>query len=336
MSNVAALVASLQDLAQVETSEGFTNTQLSNYVTGALQQHNPKLTFATLPAVEEECVVTLAWVKLTLIRASRVAKDSNLSGAGGYGQDRKTPFDKLMSFAVVLKKRYIELCEAAEIENDAGSIVVGQLLVRDQLWDCLVPLFASEDVPDILLGVDNPADTSSNFFILHWNMKNFANFYTFYVLALSGAGTDSLYQAWNNTSATGINCINDAAMVVYSTQVSGLRAFKMTGLDKTQQIRFLIAVRTGSNGFGYSNELIWNPISNTFSTGIVNSDTVLPAVEIPIISQVITQTTPPDVISNPNLAGSIWMLPGQQPTLYVWNSTLSQWINVVDGASYAP
>ena len=336
MAQLADLVATLTDLAIVEPSE-FTSTQLGNYILGALQQHNPSLTLATLPVIEEECVVTLAWIKVCLLRASAAAKQGSVHGASGYGQDRDTPYTKNMNMAKMLRERYVMLCEAADVQNSDGQIVIGQLKVRDQLFDALVPFFVSEDMPDVLLTVDNPTDTTSDFFILHWKMKDFSNFLSFYVYALVGNGTDSIYQAWNYTSATGVPCLNDAATRVVSFNTFDTRACKMTGIDKTVQVRFMIVVRSASNRYAFSNELVWSGATQSFATDpVLDSSNLVPASQV-TTGTVIVSATPPDAIGNPALVGSIWQQPGaQQAKLFTWNATLQQWINIVDGQSYAP
>ena len=331
MANLADLVADLRDWSGVSVSD-YSDNRLGAFIEGAVVQHNPRLTLATLPLSLEEAITTLAWVKLCLVQAAEAAKDPNLRGPTGYGSNRNQIYDSLIALSEKLYKRYQMLAQAAGSTDGAGSIVVGQLVVRDQRFDCLVPLLTNENIPAISLAVDNATDTTSNYFILHWEFPAYENLFTFAIIALIGNGTDPIYQVENYTSASGIPCINDAATIVSTTRIARLRAFKITGIDKTVQARFMVVVRSASDTYAYSNELLWTPsigfasanVGDTIATALSSESTLFPS------------PTPPDVSANPSYANKVWLKTGAQPSMYFWNSNLSQWINVVDGQAYSP
>ena len=246
-----ALAIELEALASVENTESFADA-LPDYVQAAIVQHDKGLTIDSLPEAEEECVLTLAWIKVCLVRASKAAQDANITGAAGFGADRNSPYNKNMSLAKDLMARYSTLCSS--IQPSKSRVVTGQLYVRDQVFDALVPLMMNQSPTKILLSGSVAADNTA---ILSWTVDQMTDFHEFLLFFMEG--TDAIYQQWNNFSALGVARINDGATKVFSYNSPQISSVKATEVDHTKTNRFLLVMRTRSGSYVYSNELVCAP-----------------------------------------------------------------------------
>jgi hypothetical protein len=256
MSNFADMVAELTQLAQIESSENFDETVLEGYIQSALAQHNKALTITSLPIEQEEPVLTLAWIKVCLVRAAKAAKDSSLGGASGYSKDANSPYQKNMDMAKQLWGRYQELCTNLQIDKD--SVVVGQVFVRDHLFDAMVPLFQNRKGIEINLVCDK---ASGSDVILRWSINDISDLNK--LLLYSIEGSDPIYQEWNAYSATNTANINDSAVLVQQIFDTTITSLKITDVDLSKLNRFLLVARTNSYKYQYSNELVVNGITDT-------------------------------------------------------------------------
>ncbi len=252
MAVIAALVAELTSLARVEPSEGISNDDLTSAVEQALSQHDKFASAATLPTEEEEPVLTLAWVKVCLIRAAIAAKDGNASGGQGFGMDRNTPYQKNMDMAQKLTLRYATLCNQLKI--DRNRVIVGQLFVRDALFDALVPLLQTKNMPRTLL---TQVSYAAGILVVRWATEAFDDFLQMIVFTTQGA--TPLFQEWNNNSGTGIPKILEGAVKLITMTDPTITSLKITGLDNTQTNRVLLVLKSRSLIYGYSNELVVPP-----------------------------------------------------------------------------
>jgi hypothetical protein len=255
MATSANLIASLKLRSGLQTSESFSDDNLSSIITEALRQHNQYLTIATLPVVEEEPVVILSWSKLSLMRASRFAAEASTSGASGYGSDKDSPFNKCLTLAKVLLETYKSLCEQLGIRTSGGSIVVSDLVVKDDRTDILVPYNEVSKPPLIVLALASGESLSQGTtYILEWVTDYYDDFYLFVLFHMTGSVP--IYQQWNYSSTTGVEMIHDSATQVASFDNCDTRATKVTGVDKTLTNRFLLVCRGKALKYSYSNELV--------------------------------------------------------------------------------
>lgn len=260
MARVDNLIAELKLLAAVETTDGIADTDLKTYFLQAVKQHDRNLdtsdALVNLAPEEEEPVLTLGWIKVCLVRAAKAAKESSVQGVAGYGRNVDSPYAKQMSMAEKLSDRYYKLCERLRLTTN--RVVVGQLFVRDQIFDALVPLLQTANQPRVLLSL--ATDTSGlsdtlNAVVLTWTAENASDFYDLRIYCLTG--NVPIFQQWNNTSGTGVPCINDSAVpLLISERNPSVNTVRITDLDLRVVNRFLIVLRSRSGKYSYSNELV--------------------------------------------------------------------------------
>ncbi len=253
MSRLTDLADELKSLAKVDNvNDGISDEDLQGYVTLALRQHDKYLTVDSLPVEEEEPVLTLAWVKVCLVRASKLSVDANLSGAAGYGRDNNTPYAKCISLSKELMTRYGSLCGTLRI--DRNRVVVGTLFRRDDLYDALVPLLESASPSRIILSILGVVQSNDTEMVIKWSIDNLTDFYE--VSIFSRVGSTAIFQEWNMQSDTSIPKLADGTTKLFSTLDSTMTALKITGLDLSEVNRFLVVMRNRSTKYAYSNELL--------------------------------------------------------------------------------
>jgi hypothetical protein len=254
MASMTDLIAELTDLANIQSSENFTTASLTAYICRAIKMHDKNLTIQTIPCDEEEPIVTLAWIKVCLVRASKFAREANISGAKGFGMDQKTPYDKQMDLVRKLTDRYSELC--AKLRINRNQVVLGQIFVRDDIFDALVPLFQTPDAPVILLRAG--CVSSNGVVVLQWSVENYSDFFQVLVFWYENQ-LAPIYQEWNFDSANGIPNTNNSATVLHTFNDPTVLSAQVTGLDPTQTHRFLLVFRSRTYRYIYSNELVVTP-----------------------------------------------------------------------------
>lgn len=327
MANINELVAELTDLSNVETSEKISTGSLQKYIEDAVKAHDKQLTVQTLPPDEEEPVLTLAWIKVCLIRAAKFSKQSNLAGGQGFGSDSKTPYDKQMNMVKSLTERYSDLCGKLRINRN--GIVLGQLFVRDDIFDAVVPLFETPDMPPIHLSL---AQASNNNAIIQWKTdKNFSDFFQCILIYLESP-TDCIFQKWNFDSAVGIPNLNNSAAVLHTFNDPTVLSAKVQNLDMTATHRFMVVWRTRTYRYVYSNEITVTPLNFATPIACVTQEQLLGGC-------IIVSATPPDVSANSYYANCIWLQPsstGGVPTLYVWDgkASVNAWVPYQNAPDY--
>ena len=246
----------LTDWADIQTSEkNLSDTgTLDGIILNALLLHNDQYTLETLPAKEREPVLTLAWVKVCYIRASKFAREAGVSGGNGFGQNRDTPYYKNTALAQSLMARYKELCADLNIPNSKSSIHVSNIKVRDTRLDALVPLLVTENLPLVIATLSDP-EPSSDYLILTFTFDYFTDYGSHYVYSLEG--TTPIFQNWNYASKTEIPYINESATQLIFWTNPQVKALKIVGVDKTQNFRYLVAVRSRAEQYAYSNEVVF-------------------------------------------------------------------------------
>lgn len=256
--DLPTLIEKLKDWADVQQSEDFSGTTLGGYITDAIKLHNSSYTLETLPDLEVEPVLTLAWAKLTFVRASKWARQNNTGGQVGFSQNRDTPYYKLTLFADKLKQRYAELCADLGIPDAKSSIKVSNLKVMDTRLDALTPIFATDNLPIVTLTVDDNDEDGE--LIVSWPRTWFSDFRCVYLFVYQNPPSgQTIFQNWNYASKTGVPRINESASLIKTFYDPNDFCVKVTDLDKTNPIRFLLALSSRSVQFGYSNEFVFTP-----------------------------------------------------------------------------
>ena len=259
MAVLIDLANELASLAQVDASENITSGDLENYVTLALRQHDKFMSIDMLPVEEEEPVLTLAWAKVCLVRAGKLAMDANLSGAAGFGKDASNPYNKNMALSKSLIERYGQLCNMLRV--DKQRVVIGTIFVRDNIYDAMLPLLQAINPPDIgftFVGIPQTSDTTV---VLRWAISNFSDYYQLYVYQMTG--DTPIFAEWNFQSGTGTPKVLDGATRLFMTLDFTQNALKVTDLDRTVTNRFLVVLRSRSNKYAYGPELVLLNNQNT-------------------------------------------------------------------------
>ncbi len=251
-TSAVTLAVTLKRRASVQASEDITDDDLAVLLTEALTEHDPDLTFTTLPTNQEYCVILLGWIKVCYVRAGKTSNDNNLSGAAGFGQDRNTPYYKAIDLAKQLRKEYESLCATLSIDPNpaAPSITVSTLRVLNTRYLGVAPLSEAPVPPAPVLSVTEDAGAEA---VLAWTFTDFDDFNAFILYTVSG--TNPIYQAWNFNSVTGTPLVSDAAEQIGRYSVEDLRGLKLTEIDRTQITRLLLVVQSASGRYNYSNEL---------------------------------------------------------------------------------
>lgn len=230
------------------------NLLINQIVTDALTEHNPTVTFSALPDNERQLVTLLGWIKVCHVRAGRVADDPNLTGAGGYGQDRESAFAKNMKLAERLKERYDLLVSRLGVTgpelSGSGTISVSSLKITEDRSNLTVPNTRAV-VPPITLWL---GDSGADYVVLNWSQSSYNNFESAQIAHIE-AGT-VIFQDWNHTSTTGIPLLNNAAEILEPrlTEAS-FRSVRIEGVNRALLNRYLVVVKGLVGHYGYSNEL---------------------------------------------------------------------------------
>lgn len=248
----AAVQAKLVSWARIQATESISDADQKDCVDGGLAEHNPELSYPTLPDNQVEPVVILAWIRLNDLRAGKVSQTNNTS-TPGFGADRSTPFDKLMKFNEELRKRYDTLCARLGIgSSSASSIVVGNNRIKDARTGEQTPDYAAAAPPAVLLTQDLLISTE---LVVSWTFGKFDFFDSFILIQLTHP-TALIYQSWNYTSTTSIPRINNSAIVIGQFYAQDLRSLKIEGIDRAFLQRFMVVARSINGLCTYSNELV--------------------------------------------------------------------------------
>lgn len=257
----ARIVALLDLYAGILDSESEFK-DLWKVVDGGMSAHNPNYTYATLPSQEEELVMYRAWIIVCLIRANRYAQESNVSATTpGFTQERSTPYTKNISFSAKLEEIYDRKCNLLGINPtpaQANVITVSQALRHsNRLCGAIVPISGAAIQRTISIAAS--AQTSTTFILTWSGYQEFSEFYSYNIFALSD-DTNTLYQSWNNSTNTwAIPLINPNAVSLWIGYTQTASAIEVSNVDFTLTNRYLLVVRSKSNTYLYSNELVLTP-----------------------------------------------------------------------------
>lgn len=256
------LVEDLKLKSQVQTSDGFSNPEVfESLVKSAGKKHNSSYVITgascTVPSLEHDAVVYLAWAELCVIRASMFAAAPS-TNAQGFGTNRDTPYYKLMDLSKELRVMYKEACEAIGLSSFYGSGAITQSEVTVESIDlgAQAPLEMSATPPSPVI-TTTPSDrvNGDGTIVVNWTTKDFSNFEWFAVVFLQGAS--AIYQDWNWNSTTGIPRLNNSATVLGRINRMDIRSVKLENLTATTGTvnRFLVVLKTKSGKYAYSNEV---------------------------------------------------------------------------------
>ena len=256
--SLLSLVTTLKTRSQIQSSDGISDSLLESFLTSSLAYHNPTYTWDTLPVREEELVILLAWIMVCETRAAQFVNESDLSSsssglAGGYGQDRNTPFNKNMALIKYLKQRYSDIAKAVAspdsgMSSSEGQVVLGTLYRSDDLADALVPLQTSP-VPSIAVSAGIVSATN---LVLKWSFPSFENYHS---VILYKSTAPSIREEWNHDTVSDIPEISSEAERLIDIRDQSQKAIRVINLSPSTQYYFLAVLKTNSFRFSYSNEL---------------------------------------------------------------------------------
>ena len=252
MAILSDLAAELQSLARIEGSEAITGDDVNNALVLALRTHDKFLSFETLPVEEEEPVVTLAWVKICLIRASHFSKQASVSGAAGFGKDAQGPYSKQIALSKSLMERYTDLCNRLRL--DKQRIIMGTIFRRDDMYDAMTPLLESVDAPRMLLSFQGTPQVTDTSVVLQWRIDKVTDYYQLYVY-MYATDSDTIYQSWNWLPTITVPQINPSATQLSIIMDYTQNVLKVVNLDRSVPTHFLVALRSRSNKYAFSNEI---------------------------------------------------------------------------------
>lgn len=254
-TTATALATVMKGRARVQSSEGISDATLESLITAGLTEHNPSLTFATLPTAQEELVILLGWIRLCVVRAGKAAQEGNLSGPSGYGQDRNTPYYKNMDLAKNLRAQYDSLAKSLGLAatQETQSVVVSDLLKPAVVHRGEATSEHYTPAPPVpVLALETDLNTEA---VLIWTFPHWDQFYSF-ILFTSDSTTEQIYQDWNMASQTTTPRISNLATKLIEWYDNDVRAVKVTDLDRAKDQRFLLVVRSKTDTYSYSNEVV--------------------------------------------------------------------------------
>jgi hypothetical protein len=260
-TTLALMVADLKTKSQVQVSEGYADAFLESIVIGAGRKHNPNYAISsatcTVPDLEADLVVLLAWSDLCYVRASAFAASPGATQQG-FGTNRDTPYYKLTNLADLLLKRYQEVCASLGLTTfyGAGSPTMSEVTCESLDLGAQAPVEISITPTAPVLSAATSVVQPDGTIVLNWTCKDFNNFAAFAIVTMSGA--ESILQMWNFASASGIPGIHDSAQVVTNISQSALRSVKLQGLQINSGTvnRFVVVTITRSGKYAYSNEVV--------------------------------------------------------------------------------
>ena len=255
-TNLTELIRDLKSFSKVQESEKFSDpNDFIRIVVSAARRHNKtyvvSLEACTIPAIEHNVVVLLAWAALSRIRASAFATQPSVTGSGvQYGTDRNTPFYKCMELAKQLEEMYKQECVDLGLTSYAGNsnVIVTEVTCENLDLGAQTPVEISLVPPPISLGAS--AITPEGTLVLSWTQSNFANFDSFVVLH----STETITAAWNFSSAV-LPGVADSATVM-TVFKSAVYACKFTDLNTTVANHFLVVCKSKSGKYTFSNEVV--------------------------------------------------------------------------------
>jgi hypothetical protein len=265
MATIAELKTRLQKEAVIAPSEAtlFSSDFLETIINEAIVAHNAAYVVANLPAREIPLVMLLSRITVCNVRAQKWADDANVSGAGGYGADRNTPYYKNIDLAAKLRKEYELLAAQLGVSIAStevqGQVTVSNLKVLDPVLNARVPLSKNiAPIPILVLGaVENAADGTIT---VTWTINDFEDFYRYRFALRSyvkGAAAVSVLDPTNCLEEATVPGISELASIVDATLLQKARSVKLTGLNTAANYYSIaLIVETKAEEVSISNEIL--------------------------------------------------------------------------------
>jgi hypothetical protein len=250
-------------------------TYLETLLGDAIVAHNPNLVVATLPDKEITLVMLLARVKICHLRAQKMAGESNLSGTGGYGTDRNTPFYKLMALAKELKAEYIALAAqlGVDVPSDQpqGQVTVSSLLIESGGLGVRTPLRVN--MPPCPVLTLTSADTSAGSILLTWVIPDFEDFRRYRVALISfpigEEDAHSVLDPANSFEESEIPGILQSATIMDLALLQSARAVGLSGLDlSNKNYAIVLVVENTVGNISLSNQILTGGTLALPTTGV--------------------------------------------------------------------
>jgi hypothetical protein len=261
MASIADLVSRLKKEAFIQAAESPFVTDadalLKTIIEEALTEHNSFYTIASLPAREVCLVMLLARIGVCTVRAQKLAADGNVSGTGGYGTDRNTPYYKTMALITSLRQQYMMKCTSLGIfvndDKPMGTVHVSHLKVRDSRTDIILPSRTNVAPVPVLF----TANLTATEIVFGWNIpevEDFAGFFLCFVVSPIGQTPIPVHMPWNLKPGAEVPFLNDDAIIVPLPDMRTARYCKLLNVD-TAAYRYntILAVRTLAGNYTLSN-----------------------------------------------------------------------------------
>lgn len=256
MSSLAQLVSRLRADASVQPSEGFSDTKLGEWVRAAIQRHVPEYSTEanpTVPSIEDEAIITLAWESLCYSRAAKSVNSTDSRGAGPIGTDRDSPYQRNMDMAAALKKRYDQIVAQTSTSEAGGEIIQGRLVMKSARTDQI----EGGPFPRVIVGLQAKNVTTTTC-VLVWS----AGYTEFFADFLLYAGDDPVLDSDNTDTDDDVPGIADSALLIQKIEDQDANSVLITDLSPGEVSYFVLVLKTRQGRHYYSNEiLVINPSS---------------------------------------------------------------------------
>lgn len=257
------LVSDFRLKARVQASEGFTDPDdFRAVIIGAASKHNSSYVVSasvcTIPAREQEAVVTLSLIDFTFIRLSALSLQPGITSQG-FGSDRNTPFQKLKDYLKLLVDRYDDIVAALGIPTyyGAGTVTQSEVTVENLSLGAQTSIGLSLTPPEFNL-YSTPSDhaNSDGTVTLFWDNAPFDNFLCYFLYTVTGA--TPIFQPWNYDSIAGTPRILDTATKLFQYNRIDQQSALLTNLVVTSGTvnRFVLVIASKSGKYSYSDELV--------------------------------------------------------------------------------
>lgn len=241
--------------ASIQGSEesAFSISNLKVLISKAVSRHNPTYvvsdTSSNVPEKERDCVTTLAWAEVSLIRASQLSMVADAT-ANGFSSNQDSPFSRCLKLnTFLLDTVYPRELQAAGLSSSTVGPVVSELITTDKSSNLKTNHLVAPEPPAVQISYDGTIVSNST--VVSIACRKFSDFKSLSVFTL--VGTANLREVWNFSSSVFPQISEAADEISFNSLV---KDFKLTDLPAGPATVKVIAVVTNLNGISsYSNEL---------------------------------------------------------------------------------
>lgn len=149
-------------------SNEFGSTDLQDLILEAVGLHNDSYLSSdratcTIPDREVYACTLLSLVQVAMVRAARLSRDGTVSGAGGIGTDRNTPFYKCLAYVEKVQGEYMNICKGLGLEkfySGSSNPIEGTVVGRYQDIQTPTGVFNSQFKASVTIGASTVTTTA--------------------------------------------------------------------------------------------------------------------------------------------------------------------------------